>query len=152
MKHHVGPSCPVIVNGEVVVVVRLGCLPRFTRKITICSNDNIQAVGLQMAHEASCTRGKAADWQSLLLKLVFILLRYAQWLGPYENKGLFSENFKMLPKNCALQNCILAGKEVWGEQKVQLGYAVKGAGQQVFSWDVWISAGWHSSYRNLQWF
>lgn len=32
---------------------------------------HIQAVGLQMAHEASCTRGKAARWQSLLFKLVF---------------------------------------------------------------------------------
>lgn len=77
----------------------------------------IQAVCLQMAHEASCARGKAAHWQSLLFKLVFILLRYAQWLGPYENKSLFSENFKMLPKNCVLQNCILAGKEVLGRTK-----------------------------------
>lgn len=66
-------------------------------------------------------------------------------------RALFSENFKMLPKNCALQNCILAGKEVyWGEQIVQLGLAVEGAGQQVLNWDVWITAGRH--YRDLQGF
>lgn len=32
-------------------------------------------------------------------------------------RAFFSENFKMLPKNCALQNCILAGKEVLGRTK-----------------------------------
>lgn len=35
----------------------------------------------------------------------------------------------------------LLGRRYWGEQEVQLGLAVEGAGQQVLNWDAWITAG-----------
>lgn len=70
-----------------------------------------------MAREASLQEAKQhTDNKSLLLKLIFHIAHIVTGaLG--EQELFFPENFKVLPKTCALKNCILAGKEVLGRAK-----------------------------------
>lgn len=65
---------------------------------------------------------------------------HSDW-GLMRTRVCFQKVSECYQKTVPCKMAFLLGRRYWGEREVQLGLAVKGAGQEVFSWDVWITAG-----------
>lgn len=121
MKHHVGPFCPVIVNGEAVVIVRLGCLPRFTRKITICSDDTYRQFASKWHMKHHVQEAKQHTDKAFYLSLCSYCSDMLSDWGLMRIRVCFQKISKCYQKTVPCKIAFLQGRRYWGEQKVQLG-------------------------------
>lgn len=137
IKHHVGLSCPVLANGEGVVIVSRDAYRRFLEKSQYTT---MRYAGSWLPHRTWGRRTVYKRWSSNWQSLSSLCSHCA-----HSDRGLttpfqFSGNVKMLPKNCSakLHSC-----RYQGGRSVRLGWATRRVWLHLFSQKAWIAAGWH---------